>query len=449
MKYLIFTRPFTWQFTSLYKAAKTKVTDEIVYISDFKYEDDVGLIELQYEYSKEIDLKNNYSNYQFDDIISRCRYLRNIDLETAKRLVISTQLAIQEVIKKHRPDCYIGLPIDNYILHLIHLECSKQRIKNISPVQSFLPNKTRVTSLGEWVKCREVDSEEVNKYYEILTKRSFKPTWLKSHRSFATLGRLYLKERMKKIYFEYQKFIKKDPYSFHYNTIYPAKGVISIEGISNVFAYKKYQERSSTEKLLTNREKEKKLVYLPLQFSPETTIDYYINDYRFGQYEELISKVLSSIPENVTLIVKEHPDLYGFRNPKFYDRILQYKNVHLASVNYPTSEILQNIDAVIVTGGGSTGAEAIIRGIRTLSLGGCFYSGSESLSITNFDCIQEWAKVLQMPQPTQVDSKSVLKRILENTLDGPYDFVRSSEQYNERNIENLKNIIRFIESNLQ
>lgn len=441
MRYLIFNRPFTKQFTSLYKTAAHHAADEILYISDFKYEDDVGLIELQYKYSKKIDPKRDYLHYQFDDVISRCRYLRNIDLETAKRLVISTQLAIQEVIKKVRPDCYIGLPIDNYILHIMHLECSKQGIKNISPVQSFLPNRTRITSLGEWIRCREVDAEEVDKYYEILTKKSFRPTWLKSHRSFASLGKLYVKERLKKIYFEFQKIIKRDPYSFHYNTIYPAKGVISIDGISNVFAYKKFEARSVTDNLLNNREAYRKLVYLPLQFSPETTIDYYINDFRFGRYEELVCKVLGSIPNDVTLIVKEHPDLYGFRNPKFYDNILKNKNVHLASVNYPTSEILHRIDAVIVTGGGSTGAEAIIRGIRTLSLGGCFYGGSESLSITDFDYIEEWPKVLKMLQPTVAERKSVIKRILENTVEGPYDFVRSSKNYNDRNVENLKRII--------
>jgi hypothetical protein len=444
MKYLIFTRPFTKLFTSLYKDATRNAADEILYISDFKYEDDVGLIELQYKYINEISLHNKHSHYHFDEVINRCRYLRNINLETAKKLVISTQLAIQEVIEKFRPDCYIGLPIDNYILHLMHLECSIQGIKNISPVQSFLPNRTRITSLGEWVRCREVDAEEVDKYYEILTKKSFKPTWLKSHRSFASLGKLYIKERLKKIYFEFQKIKKGDPYSFHYNTIYPAKGVISIDGISNVFAYKKYQARSMTEKLLSNSEVNRKLIYLPLQFSPETTIDYYINDLRFGRYEELVCKVLSSIPNDVTLIVKEHPDLYGFRNPKFYDKILENKNVHLAGVDYPTSEILHRVDAVIVTGGGSTGAEAIIRGIRTISLGGCFYSGPESMSITNFDCIEEWTKVFTMPQPTVVDRKSVLKRILENTVEGPYDFVRSSKEHNDRNTDNLKKIIRII-----
>lgn len=445
MKYLIFSRPFTRKFTNLYKKILLKPSEEIFYISDFKFKDDVNLIERQYQYIDSLSDAECDSNTDLDDVIARCRYLRNINKTLAKKLAISARLAIEEILAEFRPDFYIGLPIDNYILHLMHVACNKYGVKNISPVQSFIPNKTRITSLGEWVKVREVDQCEIEECYKKITEKSFKPTWLKSHRSLPILAKLYIKERLKKIYFEMQKIKNNDPYSFHYNTIYPAKGVISIDSVTNVLAYKKFESISATERLLEESKSYQKLVYLPLQFSPETTIDYYIKDNRFGQYDRLMKEVLNAIPSNVVLIVKEHPDLYGFRNIKFYDAFLNNKNVHLAPVDFPTSKILKSIDAVVVTGGGSTGAEAIVRGIPTLSLGGCFYSGSESLSITDFERVAEWAAVLLKPAPTISERKIVVKRILENTVEGPYDFVRSSMQNNSRDIANLKEIISILQ----
>lgn len=444
MKYLIFTRPFTKNFTDLYKIALNKNKNIVFYASDFKYKDDVKLIEKLYANLDSLKDVESHWNSDLDEIIFRCRYLRNIDVKLAKRLVISAKHAISEILEELKPDIYIGLPIDNYILHIFHLQCNERGIKNISPVQSFLPDRTRITSLGEWIKVRDVDQAEVEKYYEIITDKIFKPTWLKPHRSYTTLVKLYAKERMKKIYFELLKIIKQDPYSFHYNTIFPAKGVISIDSIKNIFAYKYYQLASATEKLIENKDGRKKIVYLPLQFSPETTIDYYIQDYRFGRYEELIRRVVNATPCDVTLVIKEHPDLYGFRNPEFYAPLLASNNVHLAGVDFPSSRILQHVDAVIVTGAGSTGAEAIIRGIRTLSLGGAFYSGIESMSINNFDQIERWPEVLEYPSPEINSSKIILRRILENTIEGPYDFVRPSKRNRTRDIENIKKIIHMM-----
>jgi len=442
-KILIFTRPFTNSFTSLYKKYAEQEGCDVLYVSDFKYKDDVDLVTRQYKFLKKLNIEGIQLIDDIDNIIERCRFLRNIQRDLAVSLVTAASLAIEEVLSEVKPDFYIGLPIDNYILHLLHLKCNARGVINISPVQSFLPDRTRITSLGENIKCRFVSDEEVDYYFNLLNKESFRPIWLNQHRSFNKLVKLYIKERLKKIYFEIQKVIKRDPYSFHYNTIYPAKGVITIEKLSNLFAYKKYEKIDSTNSVLEKRGIQK-IAYLPLQFSPETTIDYYIKDYRFSRYSELIDAVIASIPEDVILIVKEHPDLYGFRNIKFYENLKSNKKVHLAAVNYPTSEILKHVDAVIVTGGGSTGAEAIARGVKTVSLGGCFYSGIESLSINDYENIHQWPEVFKINRPTEIQRKNVVKRILQNTLVGPYDFVRAKFVNGDRVLENINNVVSYL-----
>lgn len=448
MKFLVFNRPFTKSFTLGYRSVIFP-GDELRYVSDFKYRDDVGLIERQYTLLKGGDgTRLQTAIIDCDLIICRCRYLRNIDQSLAVRLVRSAYLAINDILDEYVPDVYVGLPIDNYYLHLFHLICDCRGIVNVSPVQSFLPDRTRITSMGEYIGCRTVSTEEVDGYYDLLTRANFKPVWLNKHRSIQKLIRLYVKERLKKIYFTFAKLAKRDPYSFHYNTIFPAKGVITIGSLGNVFAYRKFQSFDATKRLFEDLKGKKKLVYLPLQFSPETTIDYYIDDYRFGRYEELIGTVLKGIPDNVVLVVKEHPDLYGFRGREFYDKFVSNERVHLCSVNFPTSEILRNIDAVVVTGGGSTGAEAIVRGIPTVSLGACFYSGPESLSIERFDLVHEWSKVIFMERPTVLQRKAVVRRVLENTLEGPYDFVRSSSSDFLRNVDNVKRIVEWLRGKL-
>src|SRR5205085_1659010 len=216
---LIFDRPFTSRFTAQYKALYGGQFD-VAIISDFKYRDDVGLVARQYEHlatpAADADLGLDYT------VISRrCRYLRNLDSRLQRRLINAAWLAISDIFGSRNVRAFIGLPMDNYYLDLIDQYCTRNGIFAMFPVQSFLPQRTRMTRRGEHITVRQPPAAEVAEYRDILLRRNFRPLWLSRDRSRLKLLRMWLREVAKNVFFVFAKMAKRDPYSFHYNGIFP------------------------------------------------------------------------------------------------------------------------------------------------------------------------------------------------------------------------------------
>ena len=62
-------------------------------------------------------------------------------------------------------------------------------------------------------------------------------------------------------------------------------------------------------------DKLKNFAYFPLQFQPEANID--IGAVNFNNQLETLRLVAQNLPDDMTLAVKDHPAMYGFRNPSF------------------------------------------------------------------------------------------------------------------------------------
>ncbi|MFD0673668.1 hypothetical protein [Cohnella sp. GCM10027633] len=441
----VFNRPFTNGFNKVYKDILGSEQYRLLYISDFKYRDDVGLVTKLYKHlNNKFDALPELSS-DYEAVIRRCRYLRFQSKDLANRLINSVWKALQEIFAITPPDYVIGLPIDNYVLDLLHLYCQKNNIACIFPVQSFLPNLTRMTCRGEWRKARDVSDDEVTEYLAVINKKNFRPTWLSPKRNNYKLLKLYVRERMKKVFFESMKILKNDKYSFHYNCIFPMPGAITVKSIDVLEARKMFvADPGSIEQKAA---KFKKVVFFPLQFSPETSLDYYIEDSRFSQYEDMLRTVLNSIPSDTLLIIKEHPDLFGFREKRFYEKFLHKDNVVLADVDITVQEIFNYAQYLLVTGAASTGAEAVVKGKTVISLGGAFYSLDGMIhEIKNFSDAGNWGQYLTPIHNDEDQIFRYMRNILGNTVKGPYDFVRTSPDKQPITEANLRAVMNYLEN---
>lgn len=85
--------------------------------------------------------------------------------------------------------------------------------------------------------------------------------------------------------------------------------------------------------------------YFPLQFQPEASIDvaapYYNNQI------EAARLVAMSLPDDYTLVVKEHPAMVGFRPPSYIKKIALTPNVKLIDYRIPSDKVIQNSDIII------------------------------------------------------------------------------------------------------
>jgi hypothetical protein len=115
----------------------------------------------------------------------------------------------------------------------------------------------------------------------------------------------------------------------------------------------------------------KKFVYLPLQYSPESSINipapFYIDQLR------LVDEVRYSLPDDCALVVKEHPNMIGRRPRRFYKNLLRRSALTIVNPSLSSDELIKlGICTVSVTG--TAVFEAFLKGRPSIAIGKTFFS---------------------------------------------------------------------------
>lgn len=126
-----------------------------------------------------------------------------------------------------------------------------------------------------------------------------------------------------------------------------------------------------------------KFIYLPLQFQPEANIDVLCSF--FNNQLETARQIAMKLPYDYTLVVKDHPRMYGLRSKSYLEKIIRTPNVKLVSYQTPNFEILKKTKLVIAFSGASTILEAAIMKVPVIQLG---ISGVSS-SLPNVFCFND------------------------------------------------------------
>lgn len=92
-------------------------------------------------------------------------------------------------------------------------------------------------------------------------------------------------------------------------------------------------------------DKVNKFAYYPLQFQPESTTD--VLAPFFSNQIEMIRLTAMSLPDDYTLVVKEHPGMLGLRSPSYIEKIARTPNVKLVDYRIKSEEILKKASLVI------------------------------------------------------------------------------------------------------
>lgn len=116
------------------------------------------------------------------------------------------------------------------------------------------------------------------------------------------------------------------------------------------FSHKKYRRFADNFNYFP-LEKIKKFVYFPLQVQPETTID--VAASFFSNQIETARQIAMSLPDDYTLVVKDHPAMLGLHPSSYLEKIARTVNVKLVDYRIPSEKILKRADLVIGAGGTS------------------------------------------------------------------------------------------------
>jgi len=180
--------------------------------------------------------------------------------------------------------------------------------------------------------------------------------------------------------------------------------------------YKKSLIQNHLKNTLKNKPDEASLgryIYVPLHYQPEATtapLGGYFSDQIY-----MLEKLRDTLPEDVSIIVKEHysqfsDSLYGFRGRylSYWDKINKLKNTYIVPMDYDSRKLILNSLAV-ATVTGTTGWEAIQFNKHCIIFGAPWYEDYPGLIHYDKNFKYNIEKVLNETKPVDYVEEFLLK----------------------------------------
>lgn len=378
-------------------------------LSSHKGVDTSGLIDIYYnnlESNKNIALIEEEED---TDIIARCRLLRSISRHDALLHLNSMRSAIISVFDRFKPDIVISETIDSYIMDIICFECKKREIPFIGLVTVFINGYFRISARGEYNLVRIADTKEVDKVFKTLTENNYLPNFVKKDKvnPIYTITRKWSRNIVKIPYFFIKRRISGDYYNCHYwQSLIIAKDWFHF--------YPRFEVGDINWKKSLGKTNKTK-IYVPLQMIPEATVDYWCDDVNTIDYENILINFIKS-KEDIHFLVKEHPNVLGYRNPRLYKKLNSLNNVTMCPSRVNSNELSDFYDAVLVWTG-TVGFEAALRGKPVLSFSHTYYFPDERsfLRISSHTSSNEIIKYIKKYSGMTDDRK---KELIQHVLNG-------------------------------
>lgn len=286
----------------------------------------------------------------WDDIILRCRYLREIEKNKAKFLICRSIEAWRNLLEHFRISTVISLPIDCYTLHCLHIVCRERSIKFVGLVGTFFSNRIRVSDFGELKVPNlrvEVDSKAIDEFIQKVKNTNFRPSWLiGTDRSITkTILIRFVVDFFKPLFFSIYRIISQDPLSFSF----PPRRLSKKRMFSTLDRMRAslYMEKRSISDIMPG------YIFIPLQFYPEATSDYWIEDIKMVNHHKMVLSIVNALPEN-QFIIKEHPAAVGRRDENFLKELFTYSNVRFVSTLAPLNTLIEKASVIIGNASTST-----------------------------------------------------------------------------------------------
>lgn len=309
------------------------------------------------------------------DVILRCRLLRSLEIGIARRLLLAAEQAIEEILDATQAEAMLSLTIDSYIMDVYAALCTRRGIRFIGLVPSFVKEHFRITARGEYVASRPVTESEIDTALATLTVSDYRPDFLvqSERKMLQKMWRLWLRNLSKPLWFALKRTMPGQKLNYHYW----ASQIISQQYWS---LWPKSPRGISGSALARLRgDGGLPLIYLPLQMSPEATIDYWSQDTRWIDYENFVVTMIRRYRKKWRFVIKEHPNLLGLRTRGFYDRLANEPNSIIASPKVASNDLVELCDAVMVCTG-TAGFEAALRGKPVVSDSNPYYLPAHELN---------------------------------------------------------------------
>jgi hypothetical protein len=193
---------------------------------------------------------------------------------------------------------------------------------------------------------------------------------------------------------------------------------------------------------------EKKLkpkIYIPLQWYPEATIEYWVPDVMMTDYEKVLIKFIEKLSKDFQLIIKEHPAAIGNRNSDLISKInkILTEDVYFVPSDVPSNFIIGKIDAVLVWTG-TVGFEAALRNKPIFTVGNPYYAAGRFFKNVNLETgMCEFISFIKEHENTTIkdsEKKQLIHTLLSGFIKGYFRNDGSFDKTNEFHIKEINDL---------
>lgn len=355
------------------------------------------------------------------DVIERCRFLRNLPREQAFRMLRSMASVLAEELNRYAPQVVLSHMVDDYITHLLAELARRRGLVYAGFAYSYFPGKVQVTEYGYGapLDLREPSNAETSEVLEQISVRTFRQNYLqKDTYTPAKHLKAMLRYRVKQAVFAWRRWRLRDPLHMHYACL---PFVVERRRWSD-FPSKRDFHQDWRERIAPRTQPgAKPVVYFPLGYFPEATIDYWIPNRRAMQYERRVEEICRVLGREFQVIVKEHLHMLGARNTAFYRRLRDLHGVTSVPPLEFSNDVVERADVVLM-GAGSIGVESFIRGKPIVSF--CdrsYWFPHARATALDLDAVEDWSSHIREAigrhaPPTRQECFEFIRQCLRSTM---------------------------------
>jgi hypothetical protein len=407
--------------------------------------DEVGYFQRYYQLVTQMKDSETSASERERDIILRCRLLRAIPMPTALKHLRAAWLAMGEMLDREGPDLILSETIDSYVMDALYFQAVERGIQFLGLVPNFISGYFRISARGEYNSSRKVSAEEVTSVLDRLLQKSYRPDFIKNSDSkliVYALGR-WLRNAIKIPYFLIKRLNRLERFNYHnWATLIVAR---------DWFCWFPSFRVGCVDWDARIGNSGRPIIYIPLQMIPEATVDYWCDDLAAVDYDSYLISLVQHLSADFTLLIKEHPNVLGYRNAKLYRLLQNNTAVVFAPTSVNSNELIEAADAILVWTG-SVGFEAAIRGKPVLTTCKPYYKiGPMFKYIDILTAPHEITNFISAVPIHNIDEirQELIAHVLSGALPGRYIIDGTWSSTNPEHLRYARNIAQQLRAHIQ
>lgn len=419
---------------------------DVTVLSDLRNDGDYSLVEDFYRFMRTGDparvAVERFGEEGCDDIILRCRSLRNLKRDLAMRMIGGMTQAIELAFDRLDPRLVLTFTMDRYVMDVMDRVARKRGIDFLEMTASIIPDQIFFHRRGRLVPLEEPHPDDLGRAVDALCSGDFAPVYVKNASDFSRkrFWKVFGYFAMRGGYFNVWRYLRRDRYNLHYiDALKRLKHKVRPRDVAVLGLLRKdWRER-------LNAVPRKRRVFYGLQLFPEASLDYWLNSRDMLRHDDVVVRYCEVLgAAGYHTFIKDHPLQFGFRQRELFERLSKLPNATCVPYDVSANFLLDQCD-VSVTFTGTIGFQAALAGLCSVVTEPYYASDEYFLQVRDFDEIDgivDRIKQWRPPQDLNAARRQIVHKLASAGAPGNYFTWKNFDPSDELAWESTTSLVR-------